>query len=235
MKDLFFTNFSIEAEQFIAVSGAGNNAALIHLLAEEATATGLYSLVTASAEQRYPIEGKVLISDETDLLFRLIRSDEPEVTYLASKVEGDLLIPFAKKELQTLIQKSDTDTKIFVNLHPENKAPAFFTSMFKKALHICTVNFNVLRPQLLEIYQNTEVRSSSTAQKKIQKQFLALIEQTCPSCLTIKDKGRCILFIDQIKNVLDENLFIPVARHFQKTEEVTILYGNLHQYSVKKI
>ena len=133
MKDLFFTNFNIETEQYIAVSGDGNNAALIHLLAEETTAAGFHSLVTASANQRYPIEGKVLISDETDLLFRLIRSDEPEVTYLASKVEGDLLIPFTKNELKTLIQKSDTDTKIFINLHPEDKTPKFFANMFKES------------------------------------------------------------------------------------------------------
>ena len=235
MKHLFFKNFNIENDQFVAVSGDGNNAALIHLLAEEATAAGFRSLVISSSPQRYPIEGKVLISDETDLLFRLIRSDDPEVTYLAGKVEGDLLIPFGENELKILAQKSDTDTKIFINLHPENEVSEMYTKLFKEARNICTVNFNVLRPQLLEIYQNTEVQSSSTAQKKIQKQFVELIEQTCPSCLKVEDKSRCLLFIDQIKNVLDENLFIPVARHFQKSETVTILYGSLYQYSVKKI
>ncbi len=235
MKNLFFTKFNLQNEQFIIVSGEGNNTALIHLLADEAKTAAFHALVIASAPQRYPIEGKVLISDETDLLFRLIRSDQPEVTYLAGKVEGDLLIPFNKNELKTLIQKAATDTKIFVNLFPADKAADSFEKLFKKALHLCTINFNVLRPQLLEIYQNTEVQSSSSAQKKIQKQFQTLIEQTCPSCLKNEDSNRCFLFVDQIKNVLDENLFIPVARHFQKTREITILYGSLYQYSVKKI
>ena len=235
MSKIFFTSFNIREEQYIVVSGEGNNTALIHILAEEAKTAGYYALVTASAPQRYPIEGKVLISDETDLLFRLIRSGEPELTYLAGKVEGDLLIPFSQKELKTLVRESGSDTKIFVNLHPVNKLSDSFANLFKDALNICTINFNVLRPLLLEIYQNTEVRSSSTAQKKIQKQFQKIIEETCPSCLQTENVSRYLLFVDQIKNVLDENLFIPVARHFQKTREITILYGSLYQYSVKKI
>lgn len=235
MKNLFFTNFAIQKDPFIIVSGEGNNTALIHFLAEEAKNAGFYVLVIASSAQRYPIEGKVLVSDETELLFRLIRSDEPEVTYLASKVEGDLLIPFNRKELRTLIQKASADTKIFVNIHSADKTASAFSNLFKGALDLCTVNFNVLRPQLLEIYQNTEVRSSTTAQKKIQKEFQKLIEQTCPSCLQTVKKNRSLLFVDQIKNVLDENLFIPVARHFLKAYKIEIFYGSLSHYSVKKI
>lgn len=235
MKNIFYNSFTVNDKNIISVCGDGNNAVLIHLLAQEAVIAGYRALVIATGSQKYPIEGKVLISDETDLLLRLIRSEQPEVTYLARKVSGDLLIPFNESEIKTLLKQLDGDIKIFISFDSENKPAKTYNRLIAKSLQICTINFNALRSQLLEVYENTAIRSSSIAQKKIKDHFLLLIDKNCPSFASNKDKDTQILYLDQVKNVLDENLLIPVARYLKQFRPVKILYGNVHHYHVKEV
>ena len=235
MKNQFYNNFTLSNKNIISICGEGNNAVLIHLLAQVAVIAGYRALVIATGSQKYPIEGKVLISDETDLLLRLIRSEQSEVTYLARKVSGDLLIPFNEAEIKALLKQVDDDIKFFISCNPENKPSKTYNRLIAKSLQICTINFNAMRNQLLEIYENTTIRSSSIAQKKIKDQFIQLIDKNCPSFASIEDKSAHVLYIDQVKNVLDENLLIPVARHLKLFRPVKILYGNVHHYHVKEI
>ena len=235
MKNLFFKHFGIENSNVISVSGDGDNTALIHLLAKESVEAGFRTLVVGVCEQKYPVEGKVLISDETELLLQLIRDDEPEVTYLARKIKADLLFPFKSKELAILLKQVDRDIKVFFNVDLKKCKPASYNKILKGTYEICTINFNILREHLLKIYQNTTIRSSSTAQKKIQKYFFQLIEEYCPNYSTKKGEEAHILFVDQVKNLLDENLLIPVARNLHTADTSKILYGQVHQYNLKEI
>lgn len=235
MKNLFVKNFALESANLISVSGIGNNTALIHLLAQESITAGFRVLVLSTSKQRYPIEGKVLISDETDLLHQLIHSDEPEITYLAKQVTGDLLIPFEAKAIKTLLEQCTDDVRLFINFDLSEDVPKGYEKFIKKSHRICTLNFNTLRDKILDTYKNTAIRSSASAQKKIQKEFLRIIQENCPE--NIKDTiiGTHILFIDQVKNVLDENLLIPVARSLDKFKADKVLYGYVHHYQVKVI
>lgn len=235
MKNLFSKNFSIESANLVSVSGIGGNAALIHLLSQESVSAGFRVLVLSTCKQRYPIEGKVLISDETDLLFRLIRSEDPEITYLAKQVAGDLLAPFEADAIHTLLEQCADDVRLFINHDLSEELPAGYEVFFSKAHRICTLNFNTLRDKILEIYKNTAIRSSASAQKKIQKEFLRLIKENCPDYAQDVINGTHILFIDQVKNVLDENLLIPVARSLSKFKVDKVLYGYVHHYQVKAI
>jgi len=235
MKNLFTKNFGLESVKLVSVSGKGGNAALIHMLAEESVLAGFRVLILSTSKQRYPIEGKVLISDETDLLSRLIHSDEPQITYLAKKVEGDLLIPFESQAIQTLIEQCTDDVRLFLNHDQTEKLVEGYDDFFSKSYRICTLNFNILRDKILDIYENTAIRSSATAQKKIQDEFLKLIIENCPADAQDASGEANVLFIDQVKNVLDENLLIPVARSLKKFKADKLLYGYVHHYQVKAL
>ncbi len=234
MKNLFSKNFGLESAKLISVSGSGNDA-LIHLLAEEAVLAGIRVLILSTTKQRYPIEGKVLISDETDLLSRLIHSDKPQITYLAKKVEGDLLIPFEAKAIHTLLEQCTEDVRLFLNHDQKEELAKGYDIFFRKSYRICTLNFNTLRDKILDVYENTAIRSSASAQKKIQDEFLKLINENCTADILNADSETQVLFIDQVKNVLDENLLIPVARSLKKFKVEKLLYGFVHHYQVKVI
>ncbi len=234
MKRLFLDYFNVADPPVICVSGNGANNALIHLLAQEAISQGFRTLVVANTAQKYPVEGKVLVSDETDLLMNLIRADEPEVTYLAKKVEGDLLMPFTADEIKTVLKNLDGDVKVFVQNFHEGEALNKYGAVLKSALSICTVNFNLIRPRMLEIYESTSIRSSSSSQKRIKGLFVKDIAEQCPSFENAHAKAGRILFIDQVKNLLDENLLIPVARSLKDYKNTRILYGHVHHYQVKE-
>ncbi len=235
MKNIFYSQFDIQANNLISVSGADDNDALIHVLAEEAISAGYRSLVLSNVKQKYPIEGKVLVSDETHLLMELIRSDEPIVTYLARGVNGDLLLPFTNKEIKSLLKQMDQDIKLFVHKSALGKPNQEINRLFKKGLHICTLNFNTLRPELFDVYKSTAIRSSATTQKKVLDRFLQMITHYCPSFSTEEENPKLVLFIGQIKNMLDENLVIPVIRSLKEKLPAKILYGHLNHYQLKEI
>lgn len=235
MKRLFLDHFNVANPPIISVSGNGANNALIYLLAQETINQGFRTLVVANTAQKYPVEGKVLVSDETDLLMNLIRTDEPEVTYLAKKVEGDLLMPFSADEIKTILKDLDGDVKVFVLHFHEGEGLQKYGGVLKSALSICTVNFNLVRPKMLEIYESTSIRSSSSSQKHIKELFMNDIANQCPSFEKAHAKAGRILFIDQVKNLLDENLLIPVARSLKDFVNTRILYGHVHHYQVKEV
>ncbi len=235
MKRLFLDQFNVSDPSLVCISGNGANNALIHLLANEAISQGFRTLVVANSAQKYPVEGKVLVSDETNLLMDLVRADEPEVTYLAKQVQGDLLMPFTADEIKTILKHLDGDVKVFVLLSPKGEALQKYGSVIKSALVICTVNFNLIRPKMLDVYESTSIRSSSSSQKHIKELFVTHIQEHCPAFVSTHSKAGRILFIDQVKNLLDENLLIPVARSLKDYEHATILYGHVHHYQVKEI
>ncbi len=235
MKRLFLDYFNVAGPSTISVAGNGANTALIYLLAQEAISQGFRTLVVANTAQKYPVEGKVLVSDETDLLMNLIRADEPEVTYLAKKVEGDLLMPFTADEIKTGLKNLDGDVKLFVLYFHEGEALQKYGAVLKSALSICTLNFNLIRPKMLEIYESTSIRSSSSSQKRIKELFVKDIAEQCPFFENARAKAGRILFIDQVKNLLDENLLIPVARSLKDYENTRVLYGHVHHYQVKEV
>lgn len=238
MKNMYFNYFNLAQHQVVMVAGDADNAALVHLLAAETVAAGQRALILSPQTQKYPIEGKVLVSDETELLLTLIRSEQPQVTYLARKVQADLLVPFDGPELLQFavqIKQYAGEMKLFVPCQAKAEIPDGYRKLLEDALPVCSINFNRLREELLEVYRNTAIRSSNQARKKIRTRFMGLIAENCPPFARSEDKTGHVVYIDQVKNVLDENLLIPVARHLKEENPIKILYGNMHHYQVKEI
>lgn len=238
MKHLYSDCFSLNDYWVISTAGDADNLALVNRLADEVLEAGIRPLVLSPELQKYPIEGKVLVSDETSLLLNLIRSEDPQITYLARQVKADMLVPFKAKEIVRLAEQLKTDNegfKVFLLFGNQVDPPKAYSGLIKQGLPVCTVNFNRLREELLEVYRNTAIRSSNQARKKIKSRFLKMITENCPSFAEAKDKSRHVLYIDQVKNALDENLLIPVARHLQEDNPFRILYGSLHHYHIKEI
>lgn len=232
MKRFFYEKFNISHSPLVIFCGDKESIALYNILAEEAASYGKHVIMISMMPEKYPIEGKVLVCDETEMLIELIRNEEAHVIYLAKKIEEDILMPFSFKEIKPLIRNQDENIQLFIKVSAKNKPPAFL----KAADVVCTLNFNIIREEILQIYSNLSLTSSGTAQKKFRQKLNTLIESHCPLLYNKEDvPAKKTLFISQVKTLLDENLIIPIGRDLKKSSGIRILYGNINQYQLKEI
>jgi len=231
MKHLFYQHFALTGSSLVVFNGDKETKAILHLLAEEAVASGKRVLILSSQPEKYPIEGKVLVSPGTEMLMELLQSEEAQIIYLARKISDDILYPFKTAEIKRLLRKQEAATQIFMDVQAEEHTFDFL----QKADLICTLNFNLLREEILRVYQNVSLKSSVTAQNKIRRRILELLKQNCPCFQEGDTAGQKILFIAQIKTLLDENVIIPVGRDLKNTLHTRILYGSVNHYQIKEI
>jgi len=231
MKNLFYKNFDTACSPVTVFAGDKKDTALLKLLAEETVAAGNHVLISACTEEKYPIEGKVLVSPDTSMVMNLIQSDQLQIIYLASKIDNDILLPFSAKQLEKLAAEQKEKVKIFYKLDSSSDIP----KIFRNADLICVLNFNILKEDILRIYSSDTFKSSGTARKNIRQRLLSLIDKNCPCINSPGHTGRKIIFISDVKTLLDENLLIPVVRDLKPKIDHHIMYGSINHYQLKEV
>lgn len=231
MKDRFYKNFNVAVSPVTVFAGDGRDTALLNLLAEETVAAGRHVIIVSGLQEKYPIEGKVLVSPDLNMIMNLIQVEEVQIIHLAKKLDDDIIFPFSKKDLRTLVSQQSENVKIFFKIDTS----ADFPDIFRDSNLICTLNFNVLREEILNIYSSDTFKSSGTAQKKIRQQVLSMINENCPCINNPGHKGKKIIFISHVKTLLDENLIIPVVRDLKSKIKHHIFYGSINHYQLKEV
>ncbi len=231
MRDRFYTNFDIAVSPVIVFAGDRRDTPLLNLIAEETVAAGRHVVIVSAMQEKYPIEGKVLVSPDLSMVMDLIQVEEVQVIYLASKIDNDILFPFSEKDLNLLAAQQSENVKIFYKIDSSSAIPEIFQS----ANLICTLNFNVLREEILQIYSNDNFKSSGTSRKKIREQVISLINKNCPCINGPSQTGKKSVFIAQVKTLLDENLLIPVVRDLKSKIKPHIFYGSINHYQLKEV
>jgi hypothetical protein len=231
MKNLFCKSFNTADAPVLLFAGGTRETALMNLLAEETVSAGRRILIVSAGPEKYPIEGKVLISPDTGMIMELIKTEEIKIIYLAGKIENDILMPLSDENLAQLAADKNDDIKIFYKIDNSRKIP----EVFYGADLICLVNFNILKEKILDIYSKDTFKSSSTALKKICSHVISLIEEDCPCINNPDHTGRKYIFIAQVKTLLDENLLIPVARQLKSRTKHRVFYGSVNHYQVKEV
>ena len=231
MKDLFYKNFNIAASPLVVFAGDRRDNALLNLAAEETVAAGQHVIIISGMQEKYPIEGKVLVSPDISMVINLIDAEELQVIYLARKIDDDILFPFSGKDLNQLVSEQSENVKIFYKIDASSVMPEIFQS----ANIICTLNFNVLREKILKIYSNDTFKSSETSRKKIRQHVISLITNNCQCINNPSQTGKKSIFIAQVKTLLDENLIIPVVRDLKSKIKSHIFYGSINHYQLKEV
>ncbi len=234
MSQLFFSKFDLQSNQVIFFHGSEEKIALIHHLADETAQAGRQALVIATQPARYPIEGKVLVSDDTALLMNLIDDEPPSVTWLAGKVENNLLMPLKTEDINKLLNTLSNRVNVFIDYSGSPVAELNKFSAYPKALFICLINFNKIRTEITHISDRDLKDRRKSSEKFISERILSLLEDVAPQFRSIASEKK-ICFIDQIKNLRDENMIIPVARNLKLSLESRMLIGNVINYQIKEI
>lgn len=234
MSHLFFNLFKLKTSNTVVVFGDKLKSALIQQLSEESVKSGFHSLIVSLIPSTYPVEGKVLVSDDTSILPNLINGDRPRDIYLASKVKNDLLHPFSYKEINRLAVNAGENVRLFVNIGSNNDKMINRLKFLDSSLLVCSINFNLLRENLPDISKLKEQKRKSLSDQVADKVF-AVINKNCSHFVSLDSNSNKICFIGQVKGMYDENVILPVARKLKTMINSRILIGNINANQLKEI
>ncbi len=230
MSRLFYATLDVNKRNPVFILGDKSAYALSKVLAEEAVKDGKLALILSVCERTYPIEGKVLVSPETELLMELFKEENPEVMYLAKAVKNDLLQPYSMEQILTLLPELKAPVQAFVMITPEKKKELERFTAFEHARFICTMHFASLEEELFSLMKKTAVSDNQMIQK-----IGSIFNTYCPLLELPVEVEHRIVFIDRVKNILDENKLLSLFRKFRETFPGQIYIGDILNYQLKKV
>jgi hypothetical protein len=225
MNSLFLNQLRLNAESVICLTG-NDRQGLLQLLAIETVKSGKHVLVISTADLMYPVEGNVIISEEAGLFKNLIQTDQPQISYIGKKLNGEFLQPFSVEEIDALIQSLDENTKLLVDVNaadPEYISSAHF---LERSFIICTIDFILFRDDILQLSRDDNSDGNSGYVELIMRRISSHLERQCPAFNVIGSCHEKIVCISRVRNILDENILLPIARHLKNSYHNRIFFGN---------
>jgi hypothetical protein len=234
MNQQFYNQFNPDKKNIISIMGDRLRTSLINVLAYQSVKMKYHVFILADTPKTYPLGGKVLVCDTLSIVTQLIDKDKPERIYLASKIKNDLLHPFAKKEINELVDNLGEKNILFFEIDENSKINIKTTPFIKNAQMICSINYNLLKNNLPQISRIKELKSKSISDQVFDKVY-SIIKNICPHFLELDEVKNKICFIDQVKGLYDENVIRSIARNLKSKINCSMLIGNSNSYRVKAI
>jgi len=234
MTQQFYNQFISPGDKLTAIFGDQLKSTLINILARESVNQGYNAIVLADRPMRYPVEGKVLVCDDLDVLHNLIDPKNPELIYIASKIKNDLLQPFTKKNIDALAKNTNQKLMIYLSVDAESKLKLNTSLYLKNARLICSVNFNLLRDYFPQ-FANLKTLKTKSMGEQISGKLNSVLKKMCSEFTAVEEKEEKILFIDQVKGLYDENVIISIFKNIKSQLNCKILIGNSNSLEIKAI
>jgi len=234
MNPVYLNHFKIKDESLICLTG-NDRPAVLQILAAETVKIGRQALIISTENYKYPVEGNVMICEDTGLFRNLMQSVQPQITYIGKKLNGEYLQPFSLQEIDVLAKSIDADTRLFIDLNIADSQYLQSAQFFNGALVICTLNFILFRDDVLHLTQPQESEDASEYDENIILRARAHLDRECPMFNAIKDCREKMLFIGQLRTLLDENILLPIARHVKSTFGIRVFYGNPSHLTIREI
>jgi len=230
MSTLFYSTLKLGEHSQVFIWGEKSAHALLCLLSAETRRSGRIALVLSDDLQVYPIEGKVLVSPETDLLKDLLKTEPAEVIHLARSVKNDILQPYASKDIKKILAQSEDPILPFLYVKKNGQNLKQIIQSSAKPLCLCVINYQNDGQELLD-----SARRPSVSDKTVNRKILQIITAHCEGFNEMECAENNVLFIDQVKTILEENKLLSVLRKFNEQFAGRIFLGNTTQYRIKEI
>lgn len=235
MSSRYFSTFELERFKTVVVAGYGSRNALISQLAREAYLAGRKPLLLADSKLEYPPEGQFQVGDEISLLFQ--KSTGSGITgpvYLAADVQDKYLLPFSGKQLLKIISGIPEQALILLRVEPDNKDLVASLRFDEEILFVCAIDFDPIKIDLMAARLSAD-EDQSEKEKQAAAFISKLLKELCSSENWHELEDHFVLFVNNVNDIFDENLFIPVGRNLKTKGVNRIYYGNLNHYQIKSI
>ncbi|GEM_PF-5679356 len=230
MRGLFYSAFGAEHITRFLFCVERTSLPIMEILAKESAANNRHVLILGHQPIPYPIEGKVLISPETEFLLQLIEDEEPRVIYLAKGISDDLLLPYEMSDINRFASEIQTDMMLFLQLAPDDDIEGYLAHQ-PGTRCVCVLNYKEISSILFADTRSKQTPGESTLFKRIHK----IVSEHCPLFDHAQCRKDAILFIDQVKNLLEENMLLSVLRKYNQRFEGHLLIGDVTRYHVREL
>ncbi len=229
-----YEKLEIESKKFIFLCGDDSKELLGHAIANEVANHKQKILIVSDAPLKYPIDGHILVDIDSKLLKQKLANEQPFVTYLCNGIENELLLPIDQSFWQNVLKITLPGAHFLVQLSPEADTNLFLKINLKNALLIHSLNFQSLEPTITNVLN--DFNSNQTFSHELLKQWQKIINVFCPDPSKIKEAKNLkkILFINQVKSLINENKIIGIFRNLLNLYD-GIYIGDVNDLKIREI
>ncbi len=234
MGKLFYSKFLDESINRITIYGKSERVELINQLAAEAVVYFPLVIVTFAMPFEILNEKEVVAVKDVKQVKKKLKKKQGFI-YLCKSLNGSELIPYSASELLELQQSIGDDICLFIRLgEPENKIK-LYDEVLQNSLNICRIDFHDIKHIVNSMSLDKKTEKYVTHTEYIFKVFTKGIELKWSTFRRNKSKFKKYCFIDNIKDLFDENMVLPIARSIAEKGKVKVLYGDIYTYQLKDI
>ncbi len=234
MNLIFYNQFQVEGNKFIFFCGDESKELLSRILSMEVVGKGQKAIFLANEPLKYPVEGQILVNIEPELLKQKLQSEESKILYLCSAIEGEKLQPVATGKWAKIIKMAEPNTCFMFLISSVNKFRLPRGVAREKSFVISSFNFSNFENQLEKFL--SDFKSDEKFQDELLKYWQKTTEHFCPQDFLNKNfpKLKRILFINQVKSIIDENKLMGILRNLSELYD-KIFLGDINDLKIKEI
>jgi hypothetical protein len=230
----YFSKFMDESVNRVTVYGKSEKVELINQLAAEADSYFPLVVVTFAITIEILNEKEIVEVEDVNTVKKSL-ADKHGIIYLCKAQKDGKLSPYSAEELLDLKKTIGDDVCLFIRLgEPENKI-SDYKEVMSDSLNICRIDFNEIKPILNNMDMEKESKKYLNHMEYIFNVFKNGTDLKWSSFNRNSSKLKKICFIDNVKNLFDENMVLPMARSIADRGKVNVLYGDIYTYQLKEI
>ncbi|GEM_PF-4394391 len=234
MGKLYFNKFLDNSINRVTVYGKSEKVELINQLAAEAD---IYFplVVVAFAMIIENLNEKDVVAVENPEKVENALKNRKGIVYLCKEEKDKHLLPYNADEMVKLERTLDKDICLFIRLgEPENNIKEY-NELLQKSLNICRMDFHEIK-HILNSMELTEQSSKyMTHTEYLFNVFKKRSDLKWGDFKKIKSKYKKYCFIDNVKDLFDENMVLPMARSIAEKGKANVLYGDIYTYQLKEV
>ena len=234
MSHLFYDTFGLENTPYVFLCGDESLEILRGTLARELSGQGKTSLLFSDAPMSFPVEGQILVDIKPELLKRKIDSDSGGIFSLCSEVKDDLLMPVDPDLFREFFTALPGNTFVI------GAVQRTFLPLIEKIvsdgqfIFINVYGFGALEGHLSKFINEFGEKSHISFEEELKKQWQNWSEQFCPDPTGKSKPFKRILYLNQVKTLIDENQVIPIVRNIADFYD-QVFIGDINEYKLKEI
>ncbi len=234
MSHLFYDTFGMESIPLLFLCGDDSVELMRATLARELAGRGKSTLFVSDTPMPFPVEGQVLVDIKPDLLKQKIDPQTPGIFYLCSEVKDDLLMPLDRAFVTHCLQHLPHNVTLITTVKGSPSLLAGDGDLPVKYIFIHVFGYRFLEENFNRLINESDAQSDISFEDHLKNHWQKWAERYCPNFAENNQAHRRLLYLNQVKSLIDENHVISIVRNLTDMYD-HIYIGDINEYKLKEI